>query len=877
VKVITSHMGNDFDSIASMVAASKLYPDAVLSLSGSTSRTVRDFLRKFPQRWPIVTPRKVRKDEVTQLIIVDTRSRSRIGPYVTLLGRKDVSVHVYDHHPPSFDDIDGELMVIDPVGATTTLLVEILLERQIPITPHEATLFAMGIYEDTGGLTFGGTTERDFHAISRLKELGADLTIIPSHIEMSFSAPERRILDLLIENAWVRYINGARVVLSYTSSPVYVDGLSLFVHRLRDYFAAEIAIAAVRMEKRTYVVARSHESILDVSKFLAHLGGGGHPQAASVTLHNVRPLSILESLEKKLEESIQPRIKVEDIMTSPVMAVEPDSSVNDAYRTMIRYGHSALPVVYGEKVKGIITRKDLDKAQLHGFGLALVREFMTEGVISVSKEASIAEAHRILVFHNIGRLPVLDGHVLVGIVTRTDLIRALYPESLPPEERKIAPEMPWTDNLEHLLKETLTPRQYEILIYLGKEAQSLGMKAYIVGGIVRDIMLGRESLDLDVVVEGNAVDFLKSINQEGCHISLHERYKTGSLIFSDGMKVDVATARREFYEYPLAQPRVSSDSLKHDLYRRDFTINAMAVSITPDSWGTLIDYFGGRRDLNKKTLKVLHNLSFVEDPTRVIRGIRLEQRLNFHLEDNTLRLLHSCLKGGLLARLSGYRLRSELELTMQEKAPFPALKRMAELGVWDILFPGLRIGKTAVRTIRRLSAFLARISRDFPDFRGYEWLAFLAALAIESHETVQFAILDRLSLAPRERDIMVQSLDGLRAAEQDLGGRTLVKNSEIYGYLREISPVTALFWSAATERWRVRRRILSYLTRLYRTKCHLTGRDLIEMGYRGGPQIGEILSQLRDRCLNEELTTLEEEVAWIKNNFPLELRQTKRH
>jgi nanoRNase/pAp phosphatase (c-di-AMP/oligoRNAs hydrolase) len=139
VKVITSHMGNDFDSIASMVAASKLYPDAVLSLSGSTSRTVRDFLRKFPQRWPIVTPRKVRKDEVTQLIIVDTRSRSRIGPYVTLLGRKDVSVHVYDHHPPSFDDIDGELMVIDPVGATTTLLVEILLERQIPITPHEAT------------------------------------------------------------------------------------------------------------------------------------------------------------------------------------------------------------------------------------------------------------------------------------------------------------------------------------------------------------------------------------------------------------------------------------------------------------------------------------------------------------------------------------------------------------------------------------------------------------------------------------------------------------------------------------------------------------------------------------------------------------------
>ncbi|MEA4878216.1 MAG: CBS domain-containing protein [Aminobacterium sp.] len=869
MKIITSHMGNDFDSIASMVAASKLYPDAVLSLSGSTSRTVRDFLRKFPQRWPIVTPRKVRKDEVTQLIVVDTRSRSRIGPFATLLGRHDVSVHVYDHHPPSSDDIDGELMVIDPVGATTTLLVEILLQRHIHVTPHEATLFAMGIYEDTGGLTFGGTTVRDFTAISNLKELGADLTIIPAHIEMSFSASERRILDLLIENAWVRYINGARVVLSYTASSVYVDGLSLFVHRLRDYFTADIALAAVRMEKRTYVVARSHENILDVSKFLAHLGGGGHPQASSVTLHNVRPLSILETLEKKLEESIQPRLKVEDIMTSPVMAVEPDSSVNDAYRTMIRYGHSALPVVFAGRVRGIITRKDLDKAQLHGFGLALVKEFMTESVISVAKEASISEAHRILVFHNIGRLPVLDGKELVGIITRTDLVRALYPESLPPEERKIAPELPWSDNLELLLQKKLKPRQLEVLTYLGERAEALGMKAYIVGGIVRDLMLGRESLDLDVVVEGNAVDFLKSLKQEDCHISVHERYKTGTLVFGDGVKVDVATARREFYEYPLAQPKVSSDSLKHDLYRRDFTINAMAISITPSTWGTLVDYFGGRRDLKKKTLKVLHNLSFVEDSTRVIRGIRLEQRLNFHIEDNTLRLLTSCLRGGLLSRLSGYRLRSELELTMQEKNPYPALKRMSELSVWDILFPGIRIGKTTMRTIRRLSAFLARISRDFPDFKGDEWLAFLAALAMESDETIQSSVLDRLSLAPREREIMVQSLDGLGAAEQDLGGRIPKKNSEIYHYFYEVSPVTALFWSAATERWRVRRRILSFLTKLHKTKSYLTGRDLIQMGYRGGPQLGQILSQLRDRCLDEELTSQEEELAWVQRNFPI--------
>ena len=234
MKVITSHMGNDFDSLASMVAAQKLYPGARLCLSGSASRTVREFLKKHGSRWSVATPKKIKFDEITMLVVVDARSRSRIGPFASLLGKKNIPVHVYDHHPPSSDDIDAEFIAIEPVGATTTLLVEILLERRIPISSCEATLFATGIYEDTGGLTFSGTTPRDFAAVARMKELGADLTSIPTFIEMTFSAPERKILDSLIENSWVRFINGAKAVFSAVSSPGYVDGLSLFVHRLRD-------------------------------------------------------------------------------------------------------------------------------------------------------------------------------------------------------------------------------------------------------------------------------------------------------------------------------------------------------------------------------------------------------------------------------------------------------------------------------------------------------------------------------------------------------------------------------------------------------------------------------------------------------------------
>lgn len=867
MKVITSHIGSDFDSFASMVAASKLYEGAVMCFSGSASRNVREFVKKYQTRWKVLTPRKVNLDEITTLIVVDTRSRSRIGNFSSLVGRPGVEVHVYDHHPPSGDDIEADFKAIEFVGATTTLLLETILDRGIPISSHEATLFAMGIYEDTGGMTFGATCRKDFEMISRMKELGADLTMIPSHVELSLNASERRILDRLIENAWQRYINGAKVVLSYTSSSVYIEGLSLFVHRLRDYFDADVAVASVKMDTRNYVVARSREEVLDVAAFLTPLGGGGHPQAASATLTGRTPLSILKELERGLEEKISPSITVEDVMTSPVMAVDPETSIDDAYRAMIRYGHSALPVIVHGDAVGIITRKDLDKARLHGFGLALVEEFMTEGILTIPLKASVAEAHHILVAHNIGRLPVTDGGTIVGIVTRTDLLRALYPASLPPEDRHLAPELPWTEDLQDYMNSVLPSWMADLLVQLGTRADDMGVKAYVVGGFVRDILLKRPNLDLDVVVEGDSVSFLKSWEHDGCHVAVHSKYKTGTVVFPDGRKVDIATARREFYEYPVAQPQVLSDSLKHDLYRRDFTINAMAISINASSWGKLIDYFGGRRDLQRKTLKVLHNLSFVEDPTRIIRGIRLEQRLGFGLEDNTLRLLNSCVKGGLLSLLSGFRLRSELRASFMEKRPHTFLMRMDDLGVWEILFPGIRVGNTVLRVFRRLSALMKRLSGDLPDFEGKEWFAFICAIIMESPDVVQFAVEDRLHLAPSERKIVNRALSGLGATEQELGFRSGVANSMIYMYLWEKDFVTCFFWAAATDQSRVRRRIVLYLTRLHRVMPMLTGRDLLDMGFRQGPLIGDIMFALRLARLDGEVETREDEIYWIRKKY----------
>ncbi|MFA5621907.1 MAG: CBS domain-containing protein, partial [Thermovirgaceae bacterium] len=735
LKIITTHIGADFDSLASMVAAKKLYPGARACFSGSAGRNVREFLKRTPGRWEILTSSQVEMDKITMLIVVDARSPARIASFAGILDRPGLEVHVYDHHAAVQEEIEASFSLIEPVGATTTILVEKLLEREIPISPQEATLFAMGIFEDTGALTFGATTEKDFRAVLELKNLGADMTAIPAYIELSLDSSEKRILDKLIENARERYIHGAKVVLSSMTSSAYVEGLSLFVHRLRDYFDADVALAAVQMEKRVYVVARGREEVLNVADFLSPLGGGGHSQAAAVTLTGVTPQEVLADLEGRLEKSIQPLVTVGEVMTSPVMVISPEKSVEDAYRLMIRYGHSALPVALEGKVKGLITRKDLDRAKTHGLGAARVEDYMTEDPLTIGPGAAVAEAHRIMVSRNIGRLMVTKDDQLMGIVTRTDILRALFPRSLPAETRTVAPEMPWVENLSGLMASLLQDPVSSLLRRMGERATSMGMRAYVVGGFVRDLLLGRLNEDLDIVIEGDAVAFLESWIRNGARVAIHQRFRTGTIVFPDGRKVDVATARREFYEYPVAQPQVSIDSIKHDLYRRDFSVNAMALSITAGDWGTLVDYFGGRRDIKDRLLRVLHNLSFVEDPTRAIRGIRLEQRLGFRIEDNTLRLLENCIKGGLLTLLSGVRLRSEVEPLFQESNVLALIKRLNSLGFWRAVFPGIVVEKGALRTTRRLVIFRKRLSRDIPDMGDRQWLFFLMALLTDSPDT----------------------------------------------------------------------------------------------------------------------------------------------
>ena len=867
--LITSHLNTDFDSLASMIAIQKLYPDAVICPPGAMSRKVRDFLSRHGHQWvaKILKPKKIPLDEVTLMIVVDTRSRQRIGAFAALAGRKDVAVHVYDHHPSTHDDIQAEEFVYEEIGAVTTMIFEQLLSERKEITPEEATLFALGIYDDTGALTYETTTERDIAAISYLRELGADLSGILSQVETDMSSDDRKLLDTLAENTRELYINGAKIDLTWAETEQYVQGLSLFVNKLKEYCDSHVTIAVVNNGgKKINIIARSVEGILNVKEFLAPYGGSGHYQAGSATVAERDIHELLQEIEKRLASAIKPMVKVEDIMNSPVIAVSPDARVDEGYRTMLRFGVKSLPVAdENGEVVGMMTRKDLDKAHLHGLDRARISDFMTQGIISLSAEASIDEAHRMMATYGFEKMPVLDENgKLIGTLSRATLLKALYRSGLfsSEENSRDSTGFLWVENVTDLMENSFSLKTLSLLRRVGTKAHELGMKAYLVGGTVRDILMGVHNMDIDISVEGDAEKLVSSWDEPGCRATLHGRYKTGTISFPDGEKVDVATARREFYEYAAATPIVQNSSLKQDLSRRDFTVNAMSISLSENDWGTLTDNFGGRADLKDKLLKILHNLSFVEDPSRVLRGVRLEQRLNMTFEDNTMRLLKSAVRGGLLECLSTTRVRAELELISKETCFRKIVLRMCELGIWEALFPGMKVTKNVDQRLHIMEHFIQQVKKHGIDFKGMEWLVSMAVVFTESKNDVRFSAMDRMNLNPNERDQLTKCFLQWPNVEKFCSTRKNTKNSEAYLFFKDYGYVPLLYWLTCLRTPEARRLIIEHMEFWTDTKGEYSGKDLQAMGLKG-KEIGDMLYAIKLAIIDGEIKTHDDEIKFV--------------
>ena len=736
-EVIASHGNTGFDAFAAMLAARHLYLGALVAV-GQLNRDVRDFYRLHDEELDaVVEIARLEPDTIRRLIVIETRDAARLAELEPLALDASVEKVLFDRHDegdlPYW--VDPEAAVLSRDGSLTTTLVGILAERGLQPSPLEATVFALGIHEATGSLTYATTTQRDADAL-----------------------------------AW-----------------------------------------CLRHGARQDLVAKY--SRLDEARAFADVA----PERAGREIRRAR-----------------------DVMSTPPRSVSPTEKVGDAMVLCQRHGQSGVFVVDDRRIVGAVSREDLDKAVAHGLAHAPVRGIMSGHVVAADEDATLSELQQLVTSAEDGRVAVLRDAELVGVVARADLLRELEGFEGGHEEtgESLANELAGQERLR-----TLT----DAVSSLGDRAAGV----YLVGGTVRDILLGEESFDIDIAVDGDAIELARSLaaTLEG-RVTPHQRFGTAVVLYGEHERVDVVTTRTEFYDAPGALPTVERAGLREDLFRRDFTINAMAVSLQPSDFGRLVDPFGGRSDLAAGLLRVLHNLSFIDDPTRIFRAIRYEARYGLRLDEHSARLARACIEMGLVGDLSSARLRDELQALLDDPAAAGGILRLGELAADRAIHSHLRADAEAAKLFERALEVRDELDADVP-----AWRIGLAVLGRDLTSDEAYDWLARLKVRSRDVDRIAGAITVSPRILDRLQGDAL-KPAEIVALADPFAPDAPLLALARKDVPELR----DYFTRLRDVRIEIGGAELATLGLSESPRVGEVLAELRRRKLNGELDGRESEL-----------------
>ncbi len=497
---------------------------------------------------------------------------------------------------------------------------------------------------------------------------------------------------------------------------------------------------------------------------------------------------------------------------------------------------------------------------------------MTGEFARVTPEAPLSEVQRLMVERSLGFVPVVKGQRLHGAVTRADLLRHAYEDLLTrptfttSEDRE--PAGPTVRSVANLLANHLPGRVQALLRSAGAVADEIGARIYTVGGFVRDLLLRHENLDVDLVVEGDGIAFAERLGLRlDAKVTSHRKFGTALLTLPDGFRVDVATARTEYYEYPAALPTVEHSSIKMDLYRRDFTVNALAVCLNGERYGELLDFFGGQQDLRDKTLRIIHNLSFVEDPTRLLRAARFEMRFGLHLSRHAEQLSANAVQMGLLDKVAGPRVFTELQLILREPRPWAILRRLEVLGALAAIHPRFALGRATEQRLQRVGEVLTWYNLLYLPVQPAPWLVHLLVLLEERPGPEARAILRRLSPPPKIADVVVQDLARLRALARSLQRAREVAPSRMYRWLAEASVEMVLALMAVVGRPELRKAIGDFLSASGRVRPMLRGDDLRALGIQPGPVYRDILNSLLYARLDGHVQSRDDELRFVRRRF----------
>lgn len=937
--IILCHTTADFDTLGAAVGLTRLSPGSRIVLAGGCHPGVRQFLALHRDEYPLIERRSVNPDRIRSLTVVDTQQRDRLGKTAEWLDLP-VPISVWDHHPHVQSDIPATETHIEALGATTTAIVE---QLRLGLDPHpngpilnvaEATVMALGIHVDTGSLTFDHTTPRDAIALAWLMQQGASLSVIAESIEPGLSPRLQDLLTTALDTLQTETIQGHPVSTVLLETPEYIAGLSSVAAQIMEITDTEALLLGNRYpikgsdEHRLVVIGRSRISGTNLQTLFTPWGGGGHPRASSVSLRLTDPIVTFQEILADFKKQIPHQPVARELMSSPVRTIRPETTIHEAQRILLRYGHSGLSVVNeAGTLVGVICRRDLDIALHHGLGHAPVKGYMSSNVRTIAPDTPLPEIEDLMVTFDIGRLPVLSEGSLQGIVTRTDVLRQLHQDSAIGSQsnltRSSPPYCPLPREVASLLNSRLAPQLGTLLNRAAQLAEERGWHLYLVGGAVRDILWAiyhqegssgfklvekeerqkepagdRPPLlltDIDLVVDGfdsraddaAGVELAEQLQKlyPTARLDIHGQFQTAALLWHkhpdlDSLWVDIATARTEFYPYPAANPEVEASSIRQDLYRRDFTLNALAVRLTgPTRRGEILDFFGGWLDLQAGQIRVLHANSFIEDPTRIYRAVRFAVRLGFEIEPQTQGYIRLAMESGVYLRSPELtrrvpaletRLKNELKYILQAPYWQRALQLLDSFDALRCIHPSLKLDRELWQQLRSVDRWIRQIQgtvngaesplKTLPE----SWQIRLELLIAHLEPQWRGEVAQNLQLSTDS----IERLEQLATAAISVTPvREMSRPSEVVRLLSRYD-LPMLMAIAVMSPKALRRKIWQYVHHWMNVKPLLNGNDLKALGYKPGPQFKTILDSLLAATLDGEIQSRSDAEAYLAQYFP---------
>ncbi len=869
MEIITTHFNPDYDALASAIAAKKLFPNAYIVLPGNKERSMKNFfIQTIIYSLDIVDINEVDIQKVKKLIIVDTSRKDRIGIFSEIINKKDVEIIVYDHHLEE-NEIETEHKFIKKIGACTSLLVKFLEQKQISLTPEEATTLMMGIYEDTGNLTFNTTTEDDYYSAAFLLKHGANLNTVRDILYHDITIEQVEILKQFIETEEVINIRGVSISIVTASQDNYIPEIAVAVHKFKDMRNLPVVIAILRLGSKIYLICRSSAHEISVKYIAEYFGGGGHDSAASAVIKEKTVVEVYNSIKALLLTLDKISLTAKEIMTSPVITITENDNILFANEILNRYNINVLPVICEKdgKLRGLITRQIVGKAIYHNLEELKVKEYMLEEFNTVAPNTNFEKIKDIILKENQRLLPVVTNGKVVGVITRTDILKTIY--NIENKNNYIE-----SGTIEKDVKKLLKGEVDESILskfqILGAVADRLGYGVYVVGGFVRDLMLRRENFDVDLVIEGNGITFAKYLLH---HLDIiekirtYEKFKTAKIFFKDGLVFDLATARLEYYEKPGSLPIVEKSSLKMDLYRRDFTINTLAIDITKKNFGELIDFFGGVKDLKDKKIRIIHNLSFVEDPTRIFRAFRFACRFDFTIGKQTETLIKNAQSLKLLNTVPKSRIAHELKAIFEEEKVREIIEMLNRYKLLKFVFPKTNVNHKLFQLLTELEEIVNWHKLTFPSEYLEQWILFLMAFVYKLKREDVIETCDTIGLNEKHCAKVANILN-----EMDIILKELVmdKNStpyKRYNLLKNKHIESLLFCIARSTTERVKQYIVEFLIKNRFVKPDLTGHDLIAIGLKPSPLFKEIFEKIIELKLNGKIKNINDEKNFVEKNY----------